>query len=67
MKDLTTLVYQLCLQGIHFKVLAGLGAEIDTTTFRGRFMLCLLAVLAEHKRELIEVGDTESSADTSNL
>lgn len=40
-------------QDVGFKVLAGQGAQIDTTTPNGRLIFGLFATLAEFKRELI--------------
>lgn len=40
-------------RNIGFKVLAGQGAQIDTTTANGRFVFGIFASLAEFERELI--------------
>jgi len=53
MKDLVTIVNDLSEKGIHFKVLTGQGAEIDTTTAAGRMIFGIFASLAEYERELI--------------
>ena len=53
MKDLITLIDDLESKGINFKVLAGSGAEIDTTTANGRLIFGIFAALAEYERELI--------------
>jgi DNA invertase Pin-like site-specific DNA recombinase len=53
MKDLICMIDDLNKQGINFKVLAGSGAEIDTTTANGRLVFSIFAVLAEYERELI--------------
>jgi len=53
MKDLVTIVNDLSDKGIHFKVLTGQGAEIDTATAAGRMIFGIFASLAEYERELI--------------
>jgi DNA invertase Pin-like site-specific DNA recombinase len=53
MKDLICMIDDLNKQGINFKVLAGSGAEIDTTTANGRLVFGIFAALAEYERELI--------------
>jgi len=53
MKDLVNLVDDLGTKDIGFKVLAGAGAEIDTTTANGRLIFGIFAALAEFERELI--------------
>jgi DNA invertase Pin-like site-specific DNA recombinase len=50
---LVGLVDRLRREGIGFKVLAGQGAEIDTTTANGRLVFGIFAALAEYERELI--------------
>lgn len=46
-------VNKLNTRGVGFKVLAGQGASIDTTTANGRLMFAFFAALAEFERELI--------------
>ena len=46
-------VNKLNARGVGFKVLAGQGASIDTTTANGRLMFAFFAALAEFERELI--------------
>ncbi len=53
LKHLIYLIDDLRKKGIGLKVLAGSGAEIDTTTSNGRMVFGLFAVLAEFERELI--------------
>jgi DNA invertase Pin-like site-specific DNA recombinase len=53
MKDLVTIINDLSDKGIHFKVLAGQGAEIDTGTPAGRMIFGIFASLAEYERDLI--------------
>jgi len=53
MKDLVNLIDDFGHKKIGFKVLAGAGAEIDTTTANGRLVLGIFAALAEFERELI--------------
>ncbi len=53
MKHLVSLVDDLNHKKIGFKVLAGVGAEIDTTTANGRLVFGIFAALAEFERELI--------------
>jgi len=53
MKDLVTIVNGLSEKGIHFKVLTGHGAEIDTATPAGRMIFGIFASLAEYERDLI--------------
>jgi DNA invertase Pin-like site-specific DNA recombinase len=55
-RDLTHLVKtldDLRTRNIGLKVLAGAGAQIDTTTSNGRLFFGIFAVLAEFERELI--------------
>ena len=40
-------------RGVGFKVLAGQGADIDTTTASGKLVFGIFAALAEFERELI--------------
>lgn len=54
MKHLVTLIDDFHHKKIGFKVLAGNGAEIDTTTANGRLVFGIFAALAEFERELIK-------------
>lgn len=53
LKDLVNIVTGLADNGIHFKVLTGQGADIDTSTAAGRMIFGIFATLAEYERELI--------------
>ncbi|KAB8033591.1 recombinase family protein [Fluviispira multicolorata] len=53
LKHLINTVDELRQKDIGFKVLAGSGAQIDTTTSNGRMIFGIFAVLAEFERELI--------------
>lgn len=53
LRHLIHLIDKLNERNIGLKVLAGSGAQIDTTTANGRMMFGLFAVLAEFERELI--------------
>ena len=53
LKHLVNTVDDLNKQGVGFKVLAGTGAQIDTTTANGRLIFGIFAALAEFEAELI--------------
>ena len=53
LKHLITLTEELRKRDIGLKVLAGQGAQIDTTTANGRLVFGLFAAIAEFERELI--------------
>ncbi len=53
LRHLVNTVHNLSEQGIGFKVLAGKGTNIDTTTAGGKFIFGIFAALAEFERELI--------------
>nr|WP_256374311.1 recombinase family protein [Desulforhopalus sp. IMCC35007] len=54
MKHLINTVQDLGNQDIGLKVLAGAGAQIDTTTANGRLIFGIFAALAEFESELIK-------------
>ena len=53
LKHLINTVDDLNKQGVGFRVLAGAGAQIDTTTANGRLIFGIFAALAEFEAELI--------------
>jgi len=53
LKHLVSLVDTLNQRQVGLKVLAGAGAEIDTTTANGRLVFAIFAALAEFEAELI--------------
>ena len=53
LRHLINTVDDLNEQGVGFKVLAGAGAQIDTTTANGRLIFGIFAALAEFEAELI--------------
>jgi len=53
LRHLVNTVQELADRGIGFKVLAGQGADIDTTTANGKLVFGIFAALAEFERELI--------------
>jgi DNA invertase Pin-like site-specific DNA recombinase len=53
LKHLVNTVQSLSDKGVGFRVLAGQGANIDTTTSAGKLVFGIFAALAEFERELI--------------
>ena len=53
LRHLVNTAQDLVERGIGFKVLAGQGAEINTTTASGKLVFGIFAALAEFERELI--------------
>ena len=53
LKHLVSTVDELRARGVGLRVLAGAGAEIDTTTANGRLVFGIFAAPAEFERELI--------------
>jgi len=53
LRHLVNTVHDLTKPGVGLKVLAGQGANIDTTTANGRLVFGIFAALAEFERELI--------------
>lgn len=53
LRHLINTVHDLTSRGIGLKVLAGQGANIDTTTANGRLVFGIFGALAEFERELI--------------
>ena len=53
LRHLVNLVHDLTGRGVRLKVLAGQGANLDTTTANGRLIFGIFAALAEFERELI--------------
>ena len=53
LRHLVNTVQELADRGIGFKVIAGQGVEIDTTTASGKLVFGIFAALAEFERELI--------------
>lgn len=53
LRHLVNTVHELNQRGVGFKVLAGHGADIDTTTASGKLVFGIFAALAEFERELI--------------
>ena len=53
LRHLVNLVHDLTGRGIGLKILAGQGAQLDTTTANGRLVFAIFAALAEFERALI--------------
>jgi DNA invertase Pin-like site-specific DNA recombinase len=53
LRHLVNLVHDLTSRGVGLKVLAGQGANLDTTPANGRLIFGIFAALAEFERELI--------------
>lgn len=53
LRHLVNTIEDLRVRGIYLKVLAGAGANIDTTTANGRLAFGIFAAFAEFERELI--------------
>ena len=53
LRHLVNLVHELTGRGVGLKVLAGQGANLDTTTANGRLVFGIFAALAEFERELV--------------
>jgi len=53
LRHLVNTAQELAERGVGFKVLAGQGAEIDTTTASGKLVFGIFAALAEFERGLI--------------
>ncbi len=53
LRHLVNTVHDLSNKGICFKVLAGQGADVDTTTPQGKLVFGIFAALAEFERDLI--------------
>lgn len=53
LRDLVNTVHDLSRRGVGFKVLAGQGVNIDTTTAGGKLVFGIFAALAEFERELL--------------
>ena len=53
LRHLVNLVHDLTGRGVGLRVLAGQGANLDTTTANGRLVFGIFAALAEFERELI--------------
>ena len=53
LKHLINIIQSLIEKKVGFKVLAGQGAEIDTTTTNGKLVFGIFAALSEYERDLI--------------
>ena len=53
LRHLVNVIHDLTGRGVGLKVLAGQGANLDTTTANGRLIFGIFAALAEFERELI--------------
>jgi DNA invertase Pin-like site-specific DNA recombinase len=52
-KNLLDILNTLNVKGVEFKVLKGIGKDLDTTTPQGRLMINMVATFCEYERELI--------------
>jgi len=62
LRHLVVTAEDLRVRGVGFKVLAGAGAQIDTTTANGRLAFGIFAAFAEFERELIAERTTAGLA-----
>jgi DNA invertase Pin-like site-specific DNA recombinase len=53
LRHLVNTVHDLTTRGVGLRVLAGQGAQVDTTTAQGKLVFGIFAALAEFERELI--------------
>ena len=53
LKHLVEIVEDLDVRGVMFKVLAGRGANIDTSTPSGKLIFSIFAAVAEYEREIL--------------
>ena len=64
LRHLVNTVHDLSNKGVYFKVLAGQGADVDTTTPQGKLVFGIFAALAEFERDLISER-TKAGLDAS--